>query len=116
MQSFLFPAQGSQVRGIDEDLFDLLHELQSVDNHIDELLGFSVRELCLSDSQGRLGQTQYTQPAMYVVNAIHLYKALADEERPAVLAGHGLGEYNALLAAGVFDPLTALRLVKGHVS
>ncbi len=52
------------------------------------------------------------QPCLYVVNALHYFKAVSQSTRPAYLAGHSLGEYNALLAAGVFDFLTGLRLVK----
>ena len=71
-----------------------------------------MRALCLEDADNRLRQTQFTQPSLYVVNALHYYKAAAQGTRPDYLAGHSLGEYNALLAAGVFDFLTGLRLVQ----
>jgi malonyl CoA-acyl carrier protein transacylase len=71
-----------------------------------------LRKLCLEDPDNRLRETQFTQPSLYVVNALHHYKAISQGARPAFLAGHSLGEYNALLAAGVFDFLTGLRLVK----
>jgi len=79
----------------------------------DDVLGYSIRELCVSDPRGDLGSTQFTQPALYVVNAL-TYRARLDEGRPPAdfLAGHSLGEYNALLAAGVFDFVTGLRLVQ----
>jgi len=79
---------------------------------VDALLGYSMRQLCLEDTNGRLKETQYTQPSLYVVNALHYYKAIGQGMRPAYLAGHSLGEYNALLAAGVVDFLTGLKLVK----
>jgi len=59
-----------------------------------------------------LGQTRYTQPSLYVVNALYYAKARTLVDRPSYLAGHSLGEYNALLAAGSFDFMTGLRLVK----
>jgi malonyl CoA-acyl carrier protein transacylase len=81
----------------------------------DRVLGYSIRALCLEDSRGELGQTAFTQPALFVVNAMS-YRARIDAGRPApdFLAGHSLGEYNALLAAGVFDFATGLRLVRAR--
>jgi malonyl CoA-acyl carrier protein transacylase len=71
-----------------------------------------MRKLCLEDPDNRLKETQFTQPALYVVNALHYYKAVAQGTRPSYVAGHSLGEYNALLAAGAYDFLTGLKLVK----
>jgi malonyl CoA-acyl carrier protein transacylase len=95
-----------------EGLFDTVSEYLAVEEEVDALVGYSMRELCLADPQGVLGQTQYTQPALYVVNALHYYKAVSEGAQAAALAGHSLGEFNALLAAGMFDFLTGLRLVK----
>ena len=79
----------------------------------DRVLGFSVRELCVDDPRGELGLTQFTQPALFVVNAM-TYRAKREEgfREPAYVAGHSLGEYNALLAAGCFDFATGLTIVK----
>lgn len=79
----------------------------------DEVLGYSIRELCVEDPRAELGRTQFTQPALFVVNAL-MYRARLDAGKaaPAFVAGHSLGEYNALLAAGVFDFATGLALVK----
>lgn len=79
----------------------------------DAILGYSIRGLVVDDPAGQLGQTAFTQPALFVVNAMS-YRARQDEGRdaPAFLAGHSLGEFNALVAAGVFDFDTALRLVR----
>src|ERR1700761_6345364 len=112
MHVFVFPGQGSQKRGMGQNLFDEVPEFVSAEREIDELLGYSVRQLCLEDSNKHLSQTQYTQPCLYVVNALHYYKAAAGGARPDYFAGHSLGEYNALMAAGAFDFITGLRLVQ----
>jgi len=112
MLAFIFPGQGSQKRGMGQGLFDDVPEYGVVENDVDAIVGYSMRKLCLEDGDDRLKQTQFTQPSLYVVNALHYYKAVRDGARPSYLAGHSLGEYNALLAAGVFDFLTGLRLVK----
>lgn len=112
MLAFVFPGQGSQRRGMGEGLFDEVPAFIEAEREIDRLLGYSIRDLCIRDPENRLGQTQYTQPALYVANALHYYRALSQEGPPALLAGHSLGEYNALLAAGAFDFLTGLRIVQ----
>ena len=112
MIAFVFPGQGSQKRGMGQGLFDEVSEYAAVEKDVDAILGYSMRELCLEDAGDRLKETQFTQPSLYVVNALHYYKAIAEGVRPDYLAGHSLGEYNALLAAGVYDFLTGLRLVK----
>lgn len=109
---FMFPGQGSQRKGMAEKLFDQVEEYLSIESQVDDLLGYSLRELCLKNPDNRLNQTQYTQPSLFVVNALHYYKALADGMTANVLVGHSLGEYNALHAAGAFDFLTGIKLVK----
>lgn len=111
MKAVIFPGQGSQFRGMGKDLFPLFPEKV---RQASEILGYSVEDLCLNDSQGRLSQTQYTQPALFVVNALHHYRQQAQnaDATPHFFAGHSLGEYNALLAAGVFSFETGVRLVQ----
>ena len=107
---FVFPGQGSQSAGMGGELFDQFPELV---NQADEVLGCSSKELCLDDPENRLNQTDYTQPALYVVNALtYLSKTENTDLRPDFVAGHSLGEYNALFAAGVFDFITGLKLVQ----
>jgi malonyl CoA-acyl carrier protein transacylase len=112
MIAFVFPGQGSQKRGMGQGLFDETPQYAEVEKDVDTILGYSLRKLCLEDADNRLKETQFTQPCLYAVNALHYYKAASQGARPAYLAGHSLGEYNALLAAGVFDFLTGLRLVQ----
>jgi malonyl CoA-acyl carrier protein transacylase len=112
MIAFVFPGQGSQKRGMGQGLFDEVPEYAAVEKDVDAILGYSMRKLCLEDAGNRLKETQFTQPSLYVVNALHYYKAVGQGTRPAYLTGHSLGEYNALLAGGAFDFLTGLRLVK----
>ncbi|MFI5177371.1 MAG: ACP S-malonyltransferase [Vicinamibacterales bacterium] len=106
----LFPGQGSQSKGMGADLFDRFPDWT---READAILGYSIRELCVDDPRGELGQTAFTQPALFVVNAM-TYRARAEggAPAPAFLAGHSLGEFNALLAAGAFDFSTGLTLVR----
>ena len=71
MKTYVFPGQGSQRRGMGENLFD---EFQAQIKIADNILGYSVKELCLRDPDHKLNQTQYTQPALYVVNALSYQK------------------------------------------
>jgi trans-AT polyketide synthase/acyltransferase/oxidoreductase domain-containing protein len=111
MKAIIFPGQGSQFKGMGKDLFPLFPEQV---RQASDILGYSVEDLCLNDSEGLLSQTQYTQPALFVVNALHHYRQQEQqaETTPDFFAGHSLGEYNALLAAGVFSFETGVRLVK----
>ena len=91
------------------DLFDRYPDWTA---SADEVLDFSIRELCVDDPRGELGLTTFTQPALFVVNAMTYRARLDDGKRaPDFVAGHSLGEYNALLAAGVFDFATGVTLV-----
>lgn len=109
--AIVFPGQGGQHTGMGSELFCKYPELTQKASNI---LGYSVEELCLENPGDILNLTQYTQPALYVVNALS-YLALQNRNanlKVDYLLGHSLGEYNALLAAGVFDFETGLRLVQ----
>lgn len=110
MKAFLFPGQGSQSKGMGNALFDEFKELTEKANKI---LGYSIKELCLEDSRKELNQTQFTQPALYVVNAFsYLSKMKSSRQKPDFVAGHSLGEFNALFAAECYDFEAGLKLVK----
>uniref|UniRef100_A2CLL7 [acyl-carrier-protein] S-malonyltransferase n=1 Tax=Candidatus Endobugula sertula TaxID=62101 RepID=A2CLL7_9GAMM len=107
---YLFPGQGSQHKEMGKYLFDKYPELI---HQADQQLHYSIKELCLEDPDQLLNKTQFTQPALYIINALSfLEKIELDSHKPSYVAGHSLGEYNALFAAGAFDFLTGLKLVK----
>ena len=106
----MFPGQGSQKVGMGAELFSRFPAQVA---QADAVLGYSIEELCCRDPQGRLNDTLYTQPALFVVNALmFLDRLLSRGELPHVAVGHSLGEYDALFAAGVFEFETGVRLVK----
>lgn len=110
MKTYMFPGQGSQAKGMGGSLFDEFPELIE---KADKILGYSIKELCLEDPRRELSKTQFTQPALYVVNALSYYKNVQDTGiKPEYVAGHSLGEFNALLAAECFDFEAGLKLVK----
>ncbi|MFI5752023.1 ACP S-malonyltransferase [Streptomyces sp. NPDC051644] len=110
MKVYGFPGQGSQQRGMGKELFARYPGETAI---ADRVLGYSIEELCVHDPERRLGRTEYTQPALYVVSVLTYLDRLAEDAEPAdYLIGHSLGEYAALFAAGVFDFETGLRLVQ----
>ncbi len=111
MKTFLFPGQGSQGKGMGGTLFDDYAELTQ---KADAILGYSIKELCLEDPRRELNKTQFTQPALYVVSAYCYFNRIQQDpsQKPDFVAGHSLGEFNALLAAECFDFETGLKLVK----
>lgn len=108
--AILFPGQGSQFVGMGADLFDLQPAL--LGDAADEVLGWSLRSLCLEGPEEALTSTDKAQPALYAL-AYALWAELSElvDTPPAGAAGHSLGEYTALAAAGVFDYLEGLTLV-----
>lgn len=106
--AWVFPGQGAQRKGMGADLFGRFPELCAV---ADRVIGVPVARLCADESL--LRDTRYAQPALFVVNALS-YLEVADEGPPDFLAGHSLGEYNALFAAGCLDFESALTLVCGR--
>ncbi|MFT5082339.1 MAG: trans-AT polyketide synthase/acyltransferase/oxidoreductase domain-containing protein [Lentisphaeria bacterium] len=110
MNAYIFPGQGSQYKGMGKSLFDLFPEYVEQAN---DILGYSITELCMENPDKKLSLTQFTQPALYVVNVLsYLQKVRGAGVKPICVAGHSLGEYNALFAAGAFDFLTGLKMVK----
>jgi malonyl CoA-acyl carrier protein transacylase len=110
MLAILFPGQGAQFQGMGENLFG---RYPGLTQFACDLLGYDLVALCRDNPDDALRRTDFTQPALYTVNALHMFEREHREGRRAdFYLGHSLGEYNALLAAGVFDFETGLRLVK----
>ena len=109
MRCYVFPGQGTQKKGMGRSLFGRFPDLR---RRADRVLGYPIEELCLENPERRLSDTAYAQPAIYVVNALHWSAAQEDLPPADFFAGHSLGEYSALFAAGAFDFETGLTLVR----
>ncbi|MBV6624959.1 MAG: ACP S-malonyltransferase [Rivularia sp. (in: Bacteria)] len=107
--AWVFPGQGSQALGMGTDLLEL-PEAKEKFAQAQEILGWSVSEIC-QNHEDKLARTLYTQPCLYVMETI-LADLIGKEEKPDLVAGHSLGEYIALYAAGVFEWSAGLSLVK----
>lgn len=105
----LFPGQGSQFVGMGEELFDLRPDL--LGPSADEILGWSLREMCLTGPESELTLTEHAQPALFALSYALWTEAEKQGLSPASAAGHSLGEYTALTAGGVLDFPEALSLV-----
>ncbi|MCL2448445.1 MAG: ACP S-malonyltransferase, partial [Polyangiaceae bacterium] len=110
MKAILFPGQGTQRKGMGGAAFSKFPEIVRT---ADEVLGYSVERLCAGDPERTMDDTLFVQPAIFVVNALHFLASRQDDGGAVShFAGHSLGEYNALWAAGAFDFATGLRLVQ----
>jgi [acyl-carrier-protein] S-malonyltransferase len=112
--AFLFPGQGSQYVGMGKLLAETYPEARRVLEEADDVLGFALSQLCFEGPEEVLKQTQNTQPALLAIS-FAAYKVLKSHGyRPAAVAGHSLGEYSALAAAGSIEFADALRIVRNR--
>lgn len=111
--AMLFPGQGSQYVGMGKDLYDEFPAAKKLYEEADETLGFPISELSFEGDPDILTQTRNAQPAI-LLHSIAVLTILAEESdlKPAVTAGHSLGEYSALVAAGALDAMDALKIVR----
>lgn len=110
--AFVFPGQGSQYVGMGRDLFEKYKQVRSRYDAAQALLDFDLIKLSFEGPEEELAQTDKTQPAIFV-HSFAVYELLkARGIKPAMVAGHSLGEYSALAAAGVFSFEQGLRLVR----
>lgn len=111
--AYIFPGQGSQAVGMGKELFDNFAPAREVFDQADEALGFSLSEMCFSGSEADLALTANTQPAI-LTTSVAAFRAMmsAGYPDPAFVAGHSLGEYSALVAAGVLEFADAVRTVR----
>ncbi len=111
--AYIFPGQGSQSVGMGKDLFDNFAAAREVFEQADEALGFALSDMCFAGDEAHLQLTANTQPAILTVS-VAAYRAMEAEgfSDPDLVAGHSLGEYSALVAAGVLDFADAVRTVR----
>jgi [acyl-carrier-protein] S-malonyltransferase len=109
---FLFPGQGSQFPGMGKSLADSFPSARAAFAEADEALGFPLSKLCFEGPEEALKMTENTQPALLAVSVAAFRVLCENGLRPDYVAGHSLGEYSALVAAGCLDFADALRLVR----
>ena len=110
--AFLFPGQGSQFAGMGKSLAEAHAVAREVFAHADEALGFAISQLCFDGPEDQLKLTENTQPALVAVSVAALAVLREKGYTADYVAGHSLGEYSALVAAGSLDFADALRIVR----
>lgn len=110
--AFLFPGQGSQFAGMGKDLHDAVPASRAVFEEADEALGFAISKLCFEGPEEDLKLTENTQPAILTCSIAVLAAVRERGLEPDFVAGHSLGEYSALVAAGGIDFADAVRVVR----
>lgn len=110
MKAYIFPGQGAQYVGMGKNLYENNAEAKALFERANEILGFRITDLMFSGTDEDLRQTRVTQPAIFLHSVI-LAKTLGDQFKPDMTAGHSLGEFSALVAAGALSFEDGLKLV-----
>lgn len=113
MKAFVFPGQGAQFVGMGKDLYESNETARNLFEKANEILGFRITDLMFEGTDEDLRRTDITQPAVFL-HSVVLAKSLGDEFAPDMTAGHSLGEFSALVAAGALDFEDGLRLVSAR--
>lgn len=108
--AYVFPGQGAQFVGMGQDLYNLNDETKALFEQANDILGFRITDVMFSGADEELKQTNVTQPAIFLHSVI-LAKALGESFQPDMVAGHSLGEFSALVAAGALSFEDGLKLV-----
>ncbi len=110
MKAFVFPGQGAQYVGMGKDMYDNYPEAKNMFEKANEILGFRITDIMFEGTDDDLKQTKVTQPAIFLHSTI-LAKMMGDKFKPDMVAGHSLGEFSALVAAGALSFEDGLKLV-----
>ena len=110
MKGYIFPGQGSQFTGMCHDLFIKYDNVKPLFKRAETILGFDISKIMFEGTKEELTQTKVTQPAIFI-HSMAILKVLGDSFKPDLVAGHSLGEFSSLVAAGVLNFEDGLRLV-----